>query len=398
MHFQAVEVHSIQHGRNNALPEETRFACLPGCGLCCSYRVLLSSRDRHRLRSTVGNHAPKFWQQEDGGTALIREAGFCILLDTDQRCSRYVHRPDYCRTYPYKWTTYEQTELDVDLSCPGVGRGETVVLPRPDKHERPAHHQSSISSAIAHVKHFLRAQAQYASPVFLEATGVWAIEELKKLTSSHHTEACTLTARPSTFPRFNAEHEIDLQILKQYVSFEILPSRELFEDRDWIDRHFSKPLWNTRFTDSQNVELYQFWIENHNLHLAFRNGVSLDIQLKDLQDIVWLSDAHATRFAYLTRWLRRQLPIRLANNLAVATSVHTAICYLEFLLEVDWRIMALSSTVAKATGSGVVDRAVVLEAIRGSDGFLRTWCESARLAESEEYGSYRSPVKMSFEE
>jgi Fe-S-cluster containining protein len=383
MTLQRIEDRSIQHGLSNTLPEETRFACLPGCGLCCSYRVLLSSMDQHRLRSTFGNHAPKFWQHEDSGTALIREADFCILLDTDQRCSRYEHRPDYCRTYPYIWTTYEKTELDVDLSCPGLGYGETGVIPQTDKYERQP--CQSPPRAIAHIKHFLRAQAQYASPAFLEATGAWAIEELQELTLSHHTEACTLTTRPSTFPRFNAEYETDLQILKQHMSFEILPSRELFEDRDWIDRHFSKPLWNTRFTANQDIELYQFWIERHHFHLASLNRASLDIQLKDLQDIVWLSDTHATRFAYLKRWLKRQLPIRLANNLAIATSVHTAVCYLGFLLEVDWRISVLSMALANATGSGVVDRAIVLEAVRGSDAHLRAWCESARLGENIEH-------------
>jgi Fe-S-cluster containining protein len=383
--FQTIGVRSIQHGQKNALPEENRFTCLPGCGLCCSYRVLISNRDMQRLRSTAKNHTPQIWHRDDGETALIRSSDFCILLDTDQRCSRYKHRPDYCRTYPYLWTTYEKTELDVDLSCPGLGYGETAAIPQSDKHEGQAYHQSPDSWAISHIKNFLRAQGRYASPAFLVDAGAWAIGEWRVLTSHQQHQACTLITHLFEFPRFNIEHEVDLQALKQHVSFEQLPILELLGDRALIDRNFSKPRWNTRLTANHTVELYRFWIEGYDLHIEQRNGAYMTIKVKNFKDIVWRSEARATRFAYLERWLKRQLSLRLANNLAMATPVHTAVCYLEFLLEIDWRISLLSLVLTNAAGHDVVDRAIVLEAVRGSDAHLRAWCESARLGESIEH-------------
>lgn len=381
--FRTIETRSIRHGRNDPLPDETHFTCLPGCGLCCSYRVLLSSRDMQRLRSIAGSHAPQVWHHDDGETALSRSSDFCILLDADQRCSRYQDRPDHCRTYPYLLTTYEKPELDVDLSCPGVGHGETVVFPESEENEVQARHRSQDMRTLAHIKDLLRAQGRYTSPEILAAAGAWAIDEWRALTSRQHHQACTLAIFPSAFPRFNAELETDLQILKQHVSFEPLPFSRLLENRAWIDRHLTKPRWNTRFTADYGVELYRFWIEGYDLNIDHRKGAHVMVQLKNLEDIVWQSEACATRFAYLERLLRRQLPIRLANNLAMAAPVHTAVCYLEFLLEVDWCISVLSLAIASAADREMVDQAAVLEAVRGSDGYLRAWCESARLAESE---------------
>ena len=102
----------------------------------------------------------------------------------------------------------------------------------------------------------------------------------------------------------------------------------------------------------------------------------------DAGQVAWPPEAISTRRAYLERWLERQLPVRLANNLALARSwsgVHVATCYLEFLVEIDWRLAVLAPTLARANGKQDIDRAVVLEAIQGSDGLLRAWCESARL-------------------
>lgn len=380
--FRSAIARPIQKRRNDPLPDEARFACFPGCSLCCSYRVLLSSRDLKRLESPADTLDPPIWHYNNGETALIRSSGFCILLDADQRCSRYQDRPDHCRSYPYSWSTYEEPELDVDLSCPGVGHGETAVTPDPDEYAVQARDQSQAAGAIEHIKRLLRKQRRYASATILSATGAWAVEEWRRLTSRQHSQACTLLSPPSSFPRFNAECEADLQILNQHLSFAPLSFSGLLGDRAWLDRHFSTPRWNTRFTVDHRVELYRFWIEGCDLHIDQRNGAVMTVQIKDLQDIVWRSEALTARFAYLERWLERQLPIRLANNLALAAPVHVAVCYLEFLLEVDWRILLLTLALAKATGCEVVDQAVVLEAVRGSDGFFRAWCESARLAGS----------------
>jgi hypothetical protein len=58
---------------------------------------------------------------------------------------------------------------------------------------------------------------------------------------------------------------------------------------------------------------------------------------------------------------------------------HVAIFYLEFLMEIDWRLAVLAPALAGVSGKGAIDRGIALEAIRGSDGLLRAWCQSARL-------------------
>jgi hypothetical protein len=136
---------------------------------------------------------------------------------------------------------------------------------------------------------------------------------------------------------------------------------------------------NTRLSADLNVELYHFWIEGDGFHIENNIRPHVIVHLDDLDAIAWRPEALYTRFAYLDRWLNRQLPLRLTYNLGMTAPVHTARCYLEFLQDVDWRMCVLSLALSSAAGYEGVDQATVLEAVRGSDGFLRAWCESARF-------------------
>lgn len=105
-----------------------RFECLPGCARCCGYKVSLLKEDINRLEA-AGRSRDEFLDSERepaSGFAdcLPKHDGFCVLLDSDKRCSMYAHRPLYCRLYPYIREAYVELQLDVDLSCPGVGRGK----------------------------------------------------------------------------------------------------------------------------------------------------------------------------------------------------------------------------------------------------------------------------------
>jgi len=107
--------------------ELRRFACLPGCGECCRYKVSLLAEDITRIER-AGYRASGFLDLSrppaDGfDGCLAREAGRCVFLDDELRCRVYADRPLYCRLYPYIRESYLETQLDVDLSCPGVGRG-----------------------------------------------------------------------------------------------------------------------------------------------------------------------------------------------------------------------------------------------------------------------------------
>ncbi|MFH0965240.1 MAG: YkgJ family cysteine cluster protein [Planctomycetota bacterium] len=107
-----------------------RFACRPGCGRCCGYKVSVLEEDIRRLEAG-GAARGEFL---DGGRepakgfagCLRKRGGFCALLDGERRCSEYERRPLYCRLYPYVREAYVELQVDVDLSCPGVGEGEVT--------------------------------------------------------------------------------------------------------------------------------------------------------------------------------------------------------------------------------------------------------------------------------
>jgi hypothetical protein len=156
----------------------------------------------------------------------------------------------------------------------------------------------------------------------------------------------------------------------------------LRSDISFMERHFARPRLNTRLGQREAVVIYRLWIAEEALHVEDKEGTRREISLRHIGRIPWQGDAIATRRAYLVRWLKRQLPVRLANNLALADlapSSHVATCYLQFLMEIDWRLAVLAPALALLGGGEVIRRPVALEAIRASDGPLRAWCESARL-------------------
>ena len=100
-----------------SFPLPVRFTCLDECGMCCSYRVKLKDKEK----KTIGERVKFPFLRE--GEYLLKKDGFCIFLDRDKRCHIYPYRPEQCVNYPFY---PEEGQIDVDLSCPGVGKGEEV--------------------------------------------------------------------------------------------------------------------------------------------------------------------------------------------------------------------------------------------------------------------------------
>ena len=96
-----------------------RFECLPGCGLCCSYKVALLQGDVEIIEAL--GYKREFFVR-DG--ALRKGDAFCVFLDEHKRCSVYDGRPGLCRSFPFHLE--DDGSIDVDLSCPGVGRGPEI--------------------------------------------------------------------------------------------------------------------------------------------------------------------------------------------------------------------------------------------------------------------------------
>lgn len=133
MRVQATQLDDPLHLIRDASPctlDLRRFECLPGCGRCCGYKVSLLKQDIAWLEA-AGASADWFVDRDrepaSGFEAcLAGRSGFCVFLDSQRRCRQYQHRPLYCRLYPYIRETYMYTQLDVSLSCPGVGRGKAL--------------------------------------------------------------------------------------------------------------------------------------------------------------------------------------------------------------------------------------------------------------------------------
>ncbi len=281
--------------------------------------------------------------------------------------------------------------MDVDFSCPGLGQGNPIPA---EWHQPPVEvtqRQAQRKEAIRELQGLLRAQRCYAAPEVLAALGERALGELvatwPTASSVGSSILCAsqrrpLTANPSTGSGHRAETLDDATALWQGLSLTPQPVGELFVDAIFMERHFGRPRWNTRLSSEGEVTLYRFWLAEGVLYIEGRGGAHREAPLGDVGHIPWQPEALATRRAYLERWLKRQLLVRLANSLAVASLLpggHVATCYLQFLTEVDWRLAVLAPALAQANGKEVIDRVVALEAIRGSDGLLRAWCQSARL-------------------
>ncbi len=372
------------------LPAEDRFTCLPGCGLCCSYRVLVTEAELQRLQSARAfpGAAQPSDATADGRWALLRgssgsASGFCLFLDALQRCTVYEDRPGQCRTYPYLWVAYSRLELDVDLSCPGLGRGDVA---RGERRQPPAESPASQArreQSIRQVQSLLRAQQLYAAPEKLVALGERFVDDM----AVGWPSATILVNRVR--PMFvngqvkegHAVPQGELSLFSQPM-IEPQDVRSVPASAALMERHFSRPQWNTHLAPDGRVTVYRFWIADNILYLEDRDGTQQTLPLGDAAQLPWQPEALATRRAYLRRWLKRQLPVRLANNMALASLAHrshVATCYLQFLTEIDWRLAVLAPALARACGQAEVGRAVVLEAVRGSDALLRSWCESARV-------------------
>jgi Fe-S-cluster containining protein len=360
-----------------AIPEEHGLACLPGCSLCCSYTVLVTEAERELLQSaasSLGVHDP-FVQAIEGGWALRRRQDFCVFLDREYRCAVYDHRPRQCREYPTLRTSFYGTELDADLSCPALDPAERRRQARRSCTMDNGGHATWTDDAMCELHNMLRAHKRYTSPETLLATGERYLDRLG--------ESWTVTqpAGASTLRVSGGGCDPDDQ-------FGLTSAGECLNDTHRVARHFGKPHWNTRKSPGHNeVSLYLFWLSDGIIQVQEKGTSATATPTENIGQTGWLHAALAVRKEYLSGWLTRQLLQRLAFNLAVAglwrgSDLNT--CYLMVLSEIDWRLMALSPALALHYGKEVVDTDIVREAIRGSDGLLLAWCQSARLGTTPE--------------
>ncbi|MEM0128621.1 MAG: YkgJ family cysteine cluster protein [Thermoplasmata archaeon] len=105
---------------DDSLARRFRFACRPGCGMCCYVSPRLTPSDREgigqqRRPVPLVPAGPGRWRIPERATG-----GACAMLDGD-RCQIHLQRPGVCAIYPV--TLYAgrgRWQASIVLSCPGV--------------------------------------------------------------------------------------------------------------------------------------------------------------------------------------------------------------------------------------------------------------------------------------
>lgn len=97
-----------------------RFACLEGCGFCCTFQPEVSGRELALLRARLAPR-PVAVTVGDGRSylQLHNKCGACTLLDR-RACQAYDLRPAHCRYFPFHLHFAEEPEVYVNMTCRGV--------------------------------------------------------------------------------------------------------------------------------------------------------------------------------------------------------------------------------------------------------------------------------------
>ena len=258
----------------------------------------------------------------------------------------------------------------MDLSCPGVGHGirepdELTVLLGDD-----GALDETQSEAVHHLTTLLTGRQLFAPSSVLKDCGVAFLRELEAVWPG------TLRVGQVMGPMVNVEGGLPLEEAWRRLGLPLVESPAPQEAPGFMARHFGEWHWNTRFIEGDRVVRYRFvWSEGRweveGVH-GGRYGLPAAIS--------WSAEALQVRRAYLERWLERQLAVRFAHHLAATSPwpMHVARVFVDFVGEVDQRIRILATSVAGWMEAERVELAHVLEAVRGSDALLRSWCQGTQ--------------------
>lgn len=98
------------------------FACLEGCGFCCTFQPEVSRRELALLRARLAPRAvPVVVGEGRSYLGLQNKCGACTLL-ARRACQAYDLRPAHCRYFPFHVHFGEAPEVYVNYACRGVER------------------------------------------------------------------------------------------------------------------------------------------------------------------------------------------------------------------------------------------------------------------------------------
>lgn len=106
------------------------FACLPGCGFCCTYPPQVTPTEWQAIHEDTG--LTKVGVDPQGGRRLPLQGGCggCVLLE-DRACTSYENRPRHCRLFPFHVYFGRHVEVYADRVCPGLDPETTGESLRP---------------------------------------------------------------------------------------------------------------------------------------------------------------------------------------------------------------------------------------------------------------------------
>jgi|GEM_PF-2671797 len=366
------------------------FECLPGCGYCCSFKVPVLDKDLHRLASETGARGIESEEQSD--LHLKRENGFCTFLDDNSRCSVYEVRPSFCRMYPFIRETLYNIEIDVDLSCPGIGFGKefsnqelkTKLEIEASMHEQVAH-LTEMRKKVRPIEEFLRKRGNFTTPYYLSLISGKILEDT--FTGRTAGEGIRLfqirseAANESAVDFGNIESRYQAENFTDRVMEKITIDKDAPElSPDMLTDSFTDKKLTTKLTTNGEVTLYSY-------HYNYSDNLFI-LQLYEDQDSrveISLDDARVNKFTekaktclcnYIRIWLSRQIPLRycFAGAFGALHGKNCIALYIGFFRRVLERLFVLSNIISLREDKDNILESHVMEAVRGTDNYMRNLC------------------------
>lgn len=378
-----------------------KFKCLPGCGLCCHYKVYLLPDDVGRIKRVI--KADNFWikgsaQEEKAVGYLKKKKGVCIFLNEKRLCSIYFQRPLYCRLYPFIKEVYFHSEVDVDLSCPGLNYGREICPSQPGEifgeEQNPrvsSQPGDKIKNTVGKIEGLLKQRGCYTSEdICLFITKHLIENSLKEeaekgvfLFRKRVNLCSSLMKKIGNITQIEQAQKLTREVLK----------KQIFSQKDislpkFFKKEFNQSLLNTKINKGK-VMVYAIKFSPESMKWGFSH-TSQSVEFPELKEIKIAEEGKNLLTQYMRFWMRRELSFRLAYSYALIDfrGRNYLSFYLQFLADVLLRVYSLAKVIGIKEGKKEISLSEVKEAIRASDSVLRNRCQTK--IKIEEIASLRS--------
>jgi len=366
-----------------------KFKCLPGCGLCCHYKVYLLPDDLGRIKSVI--KADNFWikdsvQEERAVGYLKRRKGFCIFLNEKRLCSIYPQRPLYCRLYPFIKEIYFHSKIDVDLSCPGLNYNKEISRFRLSKMvgERlnpgaDSFLKKRVKNTVGKIEGLLKQRSCYTSKnpcLFIAKHLIQALlkEGIEKgvFLFRERVNLCSfLMKRMGNIIQIEQAQKLMREVFKKQIF-----SQKDISLLEFFEKEFNQPFLNTKINKGK-VMIYVIRFESQSMKWGFP-PTSQSVEFPKLKEIKMDEEGKNLLIEYMRFWMGRELPFRLAYSYALIDfrARNYLFFYLQFLADVLLRVYSLAKVIGIKEKRKEVSFSEVKEAIRASDSSLRNRCQT----------------------